>query len=88
MGATDVVQFSHNAAFARAIRFVGGQMEVYADGSFADADQIPSEELLAIFSEYSAAVVGLSLLLRGADYVMAKESEIYDMADRAYDGIA
>ena len=32
--------------------------------------------------------MGLSLLIRGEDYFVAKESEIYGMADRAYDGIA
>ena len=31
MGATDVVQFIYYAAIGRAIRFVGGKMEVYAD---------------------------------------------------------
>ena len=48
MGVTDVVRFAHYDAFGRAIRFVGGKMEVYADGSFADADRAPSEDLLAI----------------------------------------
>ena len=63
-------------------------MEVYASGSFAEGDRLQSAEILAICAEYAAAVAGLSLLFRGADYVAAKESAICDMADREYDGRA
>ena len=63
-------------------------MEVYENGSLAEVDHLPSEGLLAIRAKYSDAADGLSLLLRGEDYVAAEESAIDDMADREYDGLA
>ena len=59
MGATDVAHYAHYDAFGRAIRSVGGKMEVCAIGSFAEGDRLPSEEILAICAEYADAADGL-----------------------------
>ena len=70
------------------MRCVGGKMGVYASGSFAEGDRLPSDGVLAICADRANAAVGLFLLIRGENYVAAKESAIYDMADRENDCVA
>ena len=80
----DIVQYLHLAASDFAMRFDNGRLHVYARGSFGPSNCVPSEELLAICTEYACAVEGLALLARVGDCSGDTPPTPYEAADKVY----